>query len=318
MLDTDVVNLLKQWLGIYQIKPYRSGANNSGYIVTTQEQQYFLKCYLKQAGSIVRIEREIKFIQFCQSTQYQTIARVVESSLVECCVLFEFIANSSNKLEQSMFVDQAFGFVKHINKASCTELKNASDAAFTVADFHCLVARRFSQLKALDIPKVIASEIDELVNNIEHYYNKVKLNSCRYSELSCYTLASPSDFGAHNALLNNGCVYFIDFEYAGKDSLWKLFADFFAQPQYPINSKAIIKLNEFISVEMISKNSSTFCYVYQLTLIKWSLLMLQTGLRLNRNRNNELAKHVAQVFEYFNDIENKLELMNKNILSIRS
>lgn len=318
MPDVDVANLLQKWVGEYQIKPYRSGANNSGYIVTTQEHQYFLKCYLKQPDSIVRIERELEFIQFCQATQYQNIARVVESSLVGYCVLFEFIVNSSHNIEQDLFVEQAFGFIKHINNVSCTQLSDASDAAFTVNDFHNLVVRRFSKLKGVNVPHEIISEVGTLVSAIEKYYNKVKLDSESYSELSFYPLASPSDFGAHNALIHNHSIYFIDFEYAGKDSLWKLFADFFAQPQHPIDSKEIINLGIFISKEIIKKNSPTFCYIYQLTLIKWSLLMLQTGLRLYRNNNEKLTKHVAQVYDYYYDIDNKLELMNKNILAIRS
>ncbi len=46
---------------------------------------------------------------------------------------------------------------------------------------------------------------------------------------------SPSDFGFHNALLqDDGMVRFVDFEYAGWDDPAKLVNDFFCQPAVPV------------------------------------------------------------------------------------
>ena len=94
-----------------------------------------------------------RFIQFCQATDYQYIAQVVKSSLACCCVLFEFISAIKNNIKQDLFVGQAFDFIKHTNKLSCDELANASDAAFTIADFHLLVERRLNNFKNIDISK---------------------------------------------------------------------------------------------------------------------------------------------------------------------
>ena len=46
---------------------------------------------------------------------------------------------------------------------------------------------------------------------------------------------SPSDFGFHNALLDDeGKLTFLDFEYAGRDDPAKLVSDFFCQPEVPV------------------------------------------------------------------------------------
>jgi hypothetical protein len=46
---------------------------------------------------------------------------------------------------------------------------------------------------------------------------------------------SPSDFGFHNALVDDGGrITFLDFEYAGHDDPAKLVCDFFCQPEVPV------------------------------------------------------------------------------------
>ncbi|MGA2999828.1 hypothetical protein [Bradyrhizobium sp.] len=46
---------------------------------------------------------------------------------------------------------------------------------------------------------------------------------------------SPSDFGFHNALVDDkGHLAFLDFEYAGLDDPAKLVSDFFCQPEIPV------------------------------------------------------------------------------------
>jgi hypothetical protein len=46
---------------------------------------------------------------------------------------------------------------------------------------------------------------------------------------------SPSDFGFHNALMDDeGHLTFLDFEYAGLDDPAKLVSDFFCQPEVPV------------------------------------------------------------------------------------
>jgi hypothetical protein len=49
-------------------------------------------------------------------------------------------------------------------------------------------------------------------------------------------ILSPSDFGFHNTLVQDGRLSFVDFEYAGWDDAAKLACDFICQPELPVTA----------------------------------------------------------------------------------
>jgi len=97
---------------------------------------------------------------------------------------------------------------------------------------------------------------------------------------------SPSDFGFHNALVDNGKVTFLDFEYAGRDDPAKLVSDFFCQPEIPVpveyHSDFIERIADGLA---LSLESRARCRILLDTYrIKWSCIILNEFLPVGAAR----------------------------------
>ena len=92
---------------------------------------------------------------------------------------------------------------------------------------------------------------------------------------------SPSDFGFHNALLEDNKLYFLDFEYFGRDDPVKLMADFIWHPGMDLgNSQKIIWLNG--AFEVFKKDSNIharFNAAWPVYGLRWSLILLNEFLK---------------------------------------
>jgi len=91
------------------------------------------------------------------------------------------------------------------------------------------------------------------------------------------TTLSPSDFGFHNAVRTpEGELYFVDFEYFGRDDPAKLICDFALHPRMELG---VGEIREFASrvLDRLDRRKPTarrLEAVYPLFCLKWSLIML--------------------------------------------
>jgi len=115
---------------------------------------------------------------------------------------------------------------------------------------------------------------------------------------------SPSDFGFHNALLtDNKKLYFLDFEYFGRDDPVKLMADFIWHPGMNLGFSHKIKWLEgtFKIFEKDPDIYSRFFAAWPLYGLRWSLILLnefrEDGWRKRVYANTDIERHY----------ENKLE-----------
>jgi hypothetical protein len=148
----------------------------------------------------------------------------------------------------------AAGFVTAINaNPDLGRLKPGSEASFSIADHLATVARRVARLNQLDETAPHIEEARELVENrLKPAWAAVEKTireaaAVRSEPLGApigREIVSPSDFGFHNALVADGAVTFIDFEYAGRDDPAKLVCDFFCQPEVPV---PLVHLDPFVA-----------------------------------------------------------------------
>jgi hypothetical protein len=126
-------------------------------------------------------------------------------------------------------------------------LAPASEACFSIAEHLATVERRVARLAGLDAAGPLGGEAREVVDGALtptwRVVRKKAETDCAASRLdpaaavtSTDIIASPSDFGFHNAILTTDGPVFIDFEYAGSDDPAKLVCDFFCQPQLPVGA----------------------------------------------------------------------------------
>jgi len=160
------------------------------------------------------------------------------------CVLFGWIEGerpSAGQISRAAMVQMA-SFVAALNRpavrddARASRLPHASDAAF---DFAGHRERAWLRLEAL-----LGSERHEpVVGEMKRFVEDELVPACRQPAepsdrllpASEYAL-SPSDFGFHNVIVRPGGPWvFLDFEHAGWDDPAKLAADFFLQPECPLD-----------------------------------------------------------------------------------
>ena len=85
-----------------------------------------------------------------------------------------------------------------------------------------------------------------------------------------FLIISPSDFGFHNIVVNNGINYFLDFEFSGWDDPAKLYCDFILQPKFPIPYTFHKLLKErLINKDYIYLYEKRINILYKLLEFKW-------------------------------------------------
>jgi Ser/Thr protein kinase RdoA (MazF antagonist) len=160
------------------------------------------------------------------------------------CVLFEWVEGerpSAGQINPAAMVQMA-AFVAALNQPAVLDdgraasVPHASDAAF---DFAGHRERAWLRLEAL-----LGSERHEpVVEDMKRFVQDELVPACRQTTEpgdrllmpSEYAL-SPSDFGFHNVIVRPGGPWvFLDFEHAGWDDPAKLVADFFLQPECPLD-----------------------------------------------------------------------------------
>lgn len=145
-------------------------------------------------------------------------------------------------------IDAAADFVAGINAPPFEpeRLAPGSESCFTMAVHLATIDRRIARLSMLDpeAPHVDAARAFVTMRLIPAWASiraAIEDGARRAGLALDATLGpdrvcvSPSDFGFHNALVNDvGRLVFIDFEYAGRDDPAKLVCDFFCQPEIPV------------------------------------------------------------------------------------
>jgi hypothetical protein len=124
-------------------------------------------------------------------------------------------------------------------------LRVASEACFSIGEHIAAIDQRVRRLEAIDAQAPGADAAARfVVGRLRPAWERIRdgaAKRCRAFGLDpdamideAEVIASPSDFGFHNALrTTDGCA-FLDFEYAGRDDPAKLICDFFCQPELPV------------------------------------------------------------------------------------
>jgi hypothetical protein len=143
------------------------------------------------------------------------------------------------------YVDSALAFLLAVNAAPRDPmvLDPGSEACFSLNEHITTIERRVARLGEIDpaLPGQAAALIRDRLRSAWDRVRAVLLGSAERLGIAADRLldetelcVSPSDFGFHNALADDGRIGFIDFEYAGRDDPAKLACDFFCQPEVPV------------------------------------------------------------------------------------
>ena len=227
------------------------GRNNRAFRVMMGESPpVVLKLYhTDSADRRDRLGAEFAFLRFAWERGVRCLPAPIACDPARNAALIGYLPGARPKPETltSRHRDAALDFILALNvpKVGPSALAPASEACFSLDEHMATVARRVARLSAgvTTEPGLARAFVRErLVPTWETVKHRLMAQAraagldtaARLSEET--VCASPSDFGYHNALVKDGVVRFLDFEYAGRDDPAKLVCDFFCQPEVPVPS----------------------------------------------------------------------------------
>jgi thiamine kinase-like enzyme len=287
----------------YQCALIAEGANAFGYKINNYHQEFFLKVY-KGDDNNQRYQRET-FFYTTFGKVIGTHATLLASSNEARCLLLTFVNGARLNSASEDYVKSAVKFFEKINTQDVnSKMPLAAEPAFTIIDFHTIVQRR------IESGIFRGSNVSACVKLVSKALSDIKLDQY---DLPVKNIYSPSDFGAHNTLLNGNEYYFIDFEYAGVDSYWKFLCDFFAQPDFPIPLKMLQIFQRSSTWSQENLDIYALSIAYRMTLLKWVMLILATGVRLKRDP----GIYIERAEQYFMEIDFKVEAFYSRLDEIK-
>ncbi|WP_394191950.1 aminoglycoside phosphotransferase family protein [Pseudoalteromonas atlantica] len=298
------------------------GANNRGYQISSNRGNYFLKSFSpSHAQSPHKLSNEFNFSQYLWQNGVRSIPEPINLYKQHYVSLFRFVQGDNIECSSPELVSDALRFIEQINDIPfCdTHLNTASESPSNLLGFHTIIENRLARFKTTQYNKCL----NELLERIE---TRADIIRCRLSENGTIeherSILSPSDFGFHNAIKTKQRLIFFDFEYAGIDTSWKLLCDFFSQPAIPVDLTSLKLFFDSKLFQPISMQRNAFLIAFELTQLKWCLIMLNEFIgdvrarrqfSWNKNCLEDRAieevklEQLAKSQKYFESITSKVE-----------
>jgi hypothetical protein len=233
------------------VEPCAGGGNNRVFTVNASGRRYIAKCYFRHPSDARdRLKSEYAFLNYAKKIGIACVPAPIACDSEHGIGLYEYI--DGHKLApqdiDAARVDQAADFFLQLNHPAAhshaTDLPNASEACFSIAEHFTMVDARIARLSSVPATLEVDREAREFTQLLGARWRQTKSQILREAQRCGIDPAatlearciSPSDFGFHNALVSaNRGLCFIDFEYSGWDDPAKTIGDFFSHPAVPVD-----------------------------------------------------------------------------------
>lgn len=336
--------------GPFELMPCQGGKNNQCYQVKQAEKSYFLKCFFAiPSGVFPKLKAEYDFLKYLQQQGTHQVAKPIAVDFNHGYLLTEFIngrgitQDDIHADREGNYIQQCIDFIVSINSeisqsvgnGNNTRIGESSDAINNIDDAIQIVSKRLFRLKnAINKQNLVSQECAEFIANVLSAkfveINQSLNENSRHKPLNADCM-SPSDFGFHNAMLMGKKagsdtsiekLAFFDFEYAGRDSKYKLVADFFCQPRYPVDISYLSLFIQHPYFQCLLDEPDVFLQILALTQLKWNLILLNEFIPeiasrrefSGQDKNEILQIQLQRSKEYFSLSEQRL-LCAKQIMS---
>lgn len=226
------------------------GKNNRVYLLTLADgSDCVLKAYFRDARDPRdRLGAEWRFLSYARARGIGAVPAPLAKDDSAGVALYTRLSGA--KLDPGGvtpgLVEAAAAFVVDLNRPprDASGLAPASEACFSLAEHVAAVERRVARLRTLDAEAPHRADAERLVvETLAPLWTRVRARIEDFAGSAGIRLdeplpadgriVSPSDFGFHNALVQDGRAGFLDFEYAGLDDPAKLVGDFYSVPEIP-------------------------------------------------------------------------------------
>ncbi|MDP2801183.1 MAG: phosphotransferase [Phreatobacter sp.] len=276
------------------------GKNNRVFLVSDAAgAARVLKLYhVSAADSRDRLGAEWCFISYARARGIDTVPEPLAMDRGDHAALYS--VRPGHKLAPGevghLHVEAALTFIIALNSAprALDGIAPGSEACFSLADHLATVARRVARLADLDRTAphgeaAAAFVANELVPAWERVRQRIAAAAGAEGDAALpqeARIVSPSDFGFHNALVADGAVSFIDFEYAGLDDPAKLVGDFFSVPEIPTPQASLERFIDGLQAGLslgdgFGRRARLLLDAYR---IKWACIILNDFLPLDEAR----------------------------------
>lgn len=309
-LGGDSMNLLEKG-GIKEkptsITPLSGGANNRVYRLEFQERDPLIqKHYFTHPGDTrPRLQAEYAFLSYAWEEGLRQIPKPLAADEANGEALYTSVPGSAPQKVTEAMVDQALSFFLSLNqgKKRAKHLPLASEHCLTIQDYLSTVEKKLSLFQTLPPKSPFYPELStflqkKLLPRWKKVQKELALDPTETipPEDLCLT---PSDFGFHNALIDQETVYFLDFEYAGWDDPTKTACDFFCQPKCPVP----IHLFEKVTTTIASTTQNPPFHLKRMKAmlpvcqIKWCCIVLNVFQKIGSERRRFSDPHLLETCE---------------------
>jgi len=294
MIDEDIRSFIKSTVPypLLSCEPLTGGANNRVYKLNFSDRNsLILKRYFQHPQDLrKRLFSEYSFLQYAWNIGLRCIPQPLYSDEKANAAIYSFIIGKPvEKMHISdLLIQQTINFFLALNNSNDQgkTLPIASEACFSIDEHLRTIEKRVKTLLSCEHPTVIEFLQHQLLPAWEKIRKTIEQTAdCPlFEQEQCI---SPSDFGFHNALLQeNNQLAFIDFEYAGWDDPAKTVCDFFCQPRIPVSRSFFhTTSHQFVSFcshpENVLQRINLLFPAYR---IKWCCIILNCFLPIGQTR----------------------------------
>ena len=253
MIETSVDTLADfcEGLGIrgpLQIEPVGNGRNSRVERISNGDGEWILKRYFAPgAQTRDRLAVEYGFLEYLQASGVADVARPLGCDRASHFAIYTKLPGRRVDTITDDHIAQAARFIAAINRdassaqahAQALALPRAADACATLGDHLGLVSARLSQFAEMPATTDLEHQVrDWIATRLVPASAAIERSLRAHASAAdrIVPILSPSDFGFHNVLDDNGHLSFVDFEYAGWDDPAKLACDFLCQPEIPVSA----------------------------------------------------------------------------------
>jgi hypothetical protein len=284
-----------------QICPLTGGANNRVYKLEFDSQgPLILKQYFQHSQDLrPRLTAEFSFLQYAWQIGIRNIPQPLLASTDLNVALYSFLPGRPIQPTDisDAVIQQMISFFLALNqqRSEAIRLPTAAESCFSIDDFIQITEKRVDRLKNGSIDTPIERDFYSFfTNDLIPKWEILKETKCkaalhlRQSVETSDRCITPSDFGFHNALIDNGEIAWIDFEYAGWDDPCKTVCDLFCQPRIPLPSRYFAQISHAIcSVSQEpEKCMKRIDLIFPVIQMKWCCILLNTFTQVGRTRRN--------------------------------
>lgn len=308
----------------FNMERIRAGRNSEVHKICNSQGKWILKNYFQQSSDKRdRLRTEFEFLSYSNNVGLTLVARPLGMDATIHSALYTYIPGTRPVNISLAHIRQAAQFIKSINLSRDTPaalaLPAAADACLSWQAHIELTASRLERFLFVQPKQPIEIEAYNFIREqLLPFWLPLKASllqvtrskQMEYPRPDKVRIISPSDFGFHNVLENNGELFFLDFEYAGWDDPAKLICDFICQPELPVTQSQGQQfrdelLSDLPHSDAINERVELLLPVHRL---KWCCILLNEFRLEDRNRrlhagvssDGMLEDQLAKAKWYFN------------------